>query len=176
MSNMSQKQSVFVAVCSVLNESNINRKVDLTKDQRKTVIETVTESIQAGETEFSAEAKVKYATKDDVKGYVNGMVSNWLRKDLRLNGGAKYETKNPGSRAGSGDEVLKNLKNLKTMLTDADQLKAVDEEIAKRTAEIAATKKTVTIEFDKIPEALRHLIPGFTAEEIEDAADEEVAS
>ncbi len=172
MSNMSQKQSVFVAVCTVLNEQGINRKVELTKDQRKQVIEIVTESIVANETEFSAEAKVKYSTKDDVKGYVNGMVSNWLRKDLRLNGGSKYETKNPGSRAGSGDEVLKNLKALKLTLTDADHVKAVDDEIAKRTAELAATKKTVTIDFDKIPEGLRHLIPGYESTE----SDDEVAS
>lgn len=156
----SQKQSVFVAVCSVLGEDNVNRLVELTKEQRAEVIGIVTDDIMSGGTEFSAEAKAKYTTRDDVKGYVNGMVSNWLRKDLRLNGGAKYETKNPGSRAGSGDEVLKNLKALKSTLTDEAHKKAVDEEIAKRTSELAAAKaKTVTIDLDKIPEALRHLIP-----------------
>ena len=157
--SMSQKQSVFVAVCAVLNEDNINRKVELTKDQRAEVVGMVTDSIVSGETEFSTEAKAKYPTRDDVKGYVNGMVSNWLRKDLRLNGGSKYETKNPGSRAGSGDEVLKNLKALRTTLTDKDHIAAVDEEIAKRVAELAEQKaKSVTINADKIPEALRHLI------------------
>jgi hypothetical protein len=156
---MSQKQSVFVAVCDVLNEPNINREVELTKEQRGEVINLVTDSIVEGETEFSAEAKAKYHSRDLVKGYVNGMVGNWLRKDLRLNGGSKYQTKNPGSRAGSGDEVLKNLKALKATLTDKEHLEAVDAEIAKRTEEIAAAKaKTVTINVDKIPEALRHLI------------------
>jgi hypothetical protein len=155
----SQKQSVFVAVCAVLNESDINRAVTLTKEQRAEVIGMVTDSIVAGETEFSAEAKAKYATRDDVKGYVNGMVSNWLRKDLRLNGGSKYETKNPGSRAGSGDAVLKNLKALKSTLSDKAHIEAVDEEIEKRQAELAEAKaKSVTINVDKIPEALRHLI------------------
>lgn len=156
----SQKQSVFVAVVQVLGlASDHNGKVELTKEQRKSVIDLVTDSIMGGETEFSAEAKAKYATRDDVKGYVNGMVSNWLRKDLRLNGGTKYETKNPGSRAGSGDEVLKSLKALKSTLTDADHIAAVDAEIANRTAELAAAKaKTVTIDINKIPEALRHLV------------------
>jgi hypothetical protein len=159
MSNMSQKQSVFVAVCAVLGENDINREVKLTKEQRAEVIGMVTDSIVSGETEFSAEAKAKYPTKDDVKGYVNGMVSNWLRKDLRLNGGTKYETKNPGSRAGSGDAVLKNLKALKSTLSDKDHIAAVDEEITKRQAELAEAKaKSVTINVDKIPEALRHLI------------------
>lgn len=156
----SQKQSVFVAVTSVLG-LGLDHKglVSLTKEQRKTVIDMVTDSIVSGETEFSEEAKVKYPTRDDVKGYVNGMVSNWLRKDTRLNDGNKYETKNPGSRAGSGDEVLKNLKALRATLSDKDHIAAVDEEIKKRTEEIAAAKaKTVTINVDKIPEALRHLI------------------
>lgn len=157
--SMSQKQSVYVNVCLVLGEENINRKVELNKDQRGKVIELVTDSILEGSTEFSAEAKAKYATRDDVKGYVNGMVSNWLRKDLRLNGGTKYETKNPGSGAGRGDAVLKNLKALRTTLSDKDHIEAVDEEIAKRTAELTEAKaKTVTINVDKIPEALRHLI------------------
>jgi hypothetical protein len=156
----SQKQSVFVAVCSVLNLGADHKgQVELTKEQRKSVIEMVTESIMAGDTEFSAEAKAKYKTREDVKGYVNGMVSNWLRKDIRLNDGKKYETKNPGSRAGSGDEVLKNLKALRGTLTDPDHIEAVDQSIAERQAEIAAAKaKTVTINADLIPEALRHLI------------------
>jgi hypothetical protein len=137
----------------------VNRLVSLTKEQRAEVIGIVTDDIMSGGTEFSAEAKAKYTTRDDVKGYVNGMVSNWLRKDTRLNGGSKYETKNPGSRAGSGDEVLKNLKALKSTLTDESHKAAVDEEIKKRTDELAAAKaKTVTIDLDKIPEALRHLI------------------
>lgn len=157
----SQKQAVYVSVCTTLSIGDINEKVDLTKDQRATVIGLVTDSIVGGETEFSAEAKAKYATRDDVKGYVNGMVSNWLRKDTRLNGGSKYETKNPGSRAGQGDEVLKNLKALKSTLTDAAHIEAVDEEITKRTAELAASKaKSVTIDESKIPESLRHLIAG----------------
>jgi hypothetical protein len=156
----SQKQSVFVAVVQVLNLGNDHKgKVELTKEQRKSVIELVTDSIMGGETEFSAEAKAKYKTREDVKGYVNGMVSNWLRKDLRLNDGTKYETKNPGSRAGSGDEVLKSLKALRTTLTDPDHIEAVDQSIAERQAEIAAAKaKTVTINVDLIPEALRHLV------------------
>ena len=156
----SQRQSVYVAVCSILGEGFVG-KAELTKEQRATVIGLVTDSIMNGETEFSAKAKEKYATRDDVKGYVNGMVSNWLRKDTNLNGGEKYVTQNPGSRSGSGDEVLKNLKALKTTLTDDAHIQAVDAEIEKRTNELQAAKaKTVTIDIEKIPEALRHLIAG----------------
>ena len=156
--SMSQKESVFTAVVSVIGE--VDGVVNLNKDQRKQVIDCVTDSIQANETDFSTEARAKYTTRELIKGYVNGMVSNWLRKDTRLNGGEKYVTKNPGSRAGSGDEVLKNLKALKATLSDAAHISAVDEEIEKRTTELAQAKaKTVVIDINKIPEELRHLIP-----------------
>lgn len=155
MSNVkNQKEGVFSAIVELFGFSG--GKFVPTKDQRKELIECVTEGIMSGFIEFSEEAKAKYVTKDDVRGYVNGMVSNWLRKDVRLNGGEKYVTKNPGSRAGQGDEVLKNLKALRTTLTEADHIAAVDLEIEARTAELAKSKaKTVTIDMDKIPAELR---------------------
>ena len=83
------------------------------------------------------------------------MVSNWIRKDLRLNGGEKYETKNPGSRAGQGDDQLKNLKALKAQ--HPEHATEIDVEIAKRVAELGLAKKknTVTVDLDKIPAELR---------------------
>lgn len=155
---LSQKESVFQAVSSLVD---VNGLVTLTKEQRTEVIALVTQSIMQNETEFSAEARAKYATESDVKGYVNGMVSNWLRKDTRLNGGTKYEIKNPGSRAGQGDEVLTNLKNLKATMTDTAHIAAIDEHIEARKAEIAKTKPTkqVKINFDLLPDDLKALFP-----------------
>lgn len=156
----SQKASVYAAVLVVMGlDDGHSGLVELSKEQRKEVIGLVTSSIMNGETEFSDEARTKYDTTDKVKTYTNGLVSNWLRKDVRLNGGDKYVAKNPGSRAGSGDEVLKNLKALKSTLTDVEHVAAVDDEIAKRTAELATAKaKTVAIDESKIPESLRHLL------------------
>lgn len=155
---MKQRESVFNAVVSVIGE--VSGKVELSKEQRSQVIEMVTESIISGETDFSAEAREKHDTREKVKTYVNGLVSNWLRKDVRLNGGEKYEAKNPGSRAGRGDEMLRNLKALQSTLTDSAQKEVVQAEIDKRIAELQATKvKKVEIDITKIPEELRHLIP-----------------
>jgi len=145
-----QKACVF-AVCESMDCGN--GKFSPSKEQLKEIYEMVTASIVSGETAFSDEAKAKYSTPELIRTkYVPGMVSNWLRKDLRLNGGEKYETKNPGSRAGSGDEQLKNLKALKSL--HPEHSAAIDEQIAVRLAEIAP-KKTVTVDLDKIPEALR---------------------
>jgi len=81
----------------------------------------------------------------------------YLRKDKRLNGGEKYEIKNPGSRAGSGDDMLKALKALRSTLTDDDAIASIDEAIDNRIAELSVVKK-VTIDPESLPEHLRHLI------------------
>jgi hypothetical protein len=151
---MSQKEGVFSAIVELFNFTG--GKFDATKEQRKEIIEVVTDGIVNGNIEFSAEAKAKYKTRDEVKGYTNGMVSNWLRKDTRLNGGEKYVTKNPGSRAGQGDTTLTELKKLKSTLTDASHLQAVDDAIELRKNELAAEKsKNVTVDLSKIPDHLK---------------------
>ncbi len=158
--SFSQKESVYAAVKAFLDEKEIahddGQEVKLDKDGRKTVIEMISQSAMSGDMTLSAEAKTKYNTIELMRGYVNGLLSNWLRKDTRLNGGGKYVAKNPGSRAGQGDEVLKNLKALRGTLTDASHIAACDAEIVKRTAEVQAAKtKKVEINFDKIPENIR---------------------
>lgn len=112
-----------------------------------------------GTVELSAEAAAKYDTEAKLKSYTQGLVSNWLRKDVRLNGGSKYETKNPGSRAGSGDDTVKALRALRSTLTNADQIAEVEMEIAARIAAFKASKTPkVEINAELIPENLRHLV------------------
>jgi hypothetical protein len=154
---MKQNDAVFQAVCLVLKADGFNSAVELTKEQRDSVVGMVTEGIMSGLVDFSAEAKAKHDTEAKVRSYTTGMVSNHLRKDKRLNGGEKYEIKNPGSRTGSSDPALKALKALRTTITDEEQIKLIDEAIEARTAEITVTKK-VTIDPESLPEHLRHLI------------------
>ena len=152
-----QKESVFGAVTSLGFDGAGEFKP--TKDQLKEIYQIVSDEIVAGDVAFSDDAKVKYNTPELIRSkYVPGMVSNWIRKDTRLNGGEKYETKNPGSRAGRGDEVLKNLKGLRGTLSDAEQIAAVDVEITNRTNELnaaKASKKSVQVDLSKIPDDIR---------------------
>jgi hypothetical protein len=142
-----QKECVYGIVCEVCGVDGAR-----SKEQLQQIYEMVTTEIVAGNVNYDFE-NAKNKTPEDIRAkYVPGMVSNWLRKDLRLNGGEKYATKNPGSRMGSGDEQLKNLKALKSL--HPEHSAAIDEQIAVRLAEIAP-KKTVTVDLDKIPEALR---------------------
>ena len=160
---LNQKESVFQAVTSVLEEAgqSVDGAVNLTKEQRSQVVSLVTDSITTGDTEFSDSAKTKYDTPEKVRSYTVGLVNNWLRKDKRLNGGEAYKPANPGSRAGSQDPVIKELRKLFSTLTEDDQKEAVQAEIDARLesirAEKSATKKE-SIDLDQIPEHLRSLV------------------
>jgi hypothetical protein len=156
---MKQNDAVFQAVCEVLGTSSFSEAVELTKEQRESVVGIVADGLFNGAVDFSTEAKVKYNTAAKIRSYTSGLVSNHLRKDKRLNGDTKYEAKNPGSRAGSGDAQLKALKALKSTVTDETTLSEIDEAIASRTNALQASKvKTIEINSDALPEHLRYLI------------------
>jgi hypothetical protein len=135
---MNQKEGVFNAVCSIFNQESFDGPVELSKEQRANVIAIVTEGLSNGTIDMTDAAREKYSDESKMKGYTNGLVSNWLRKDKRLNGGVKHQIQNPGSRAGSGDKVIKELKKLRSTLTEEDQIAAVDAEIDKRLATLKA--------------------------------------
>jgi Zn-dependent oligopeptidase len=158
MSNVvSQKEAVFTAITEVLG--NFSGVAELSTEQRKEVISSIMSGFENGTVELSAEASTKYNTIAKLKSYTQGLVSNWLRKDSRLNGGVKHETKNPGSRAGSGDSTVKALRALRSTLKDANQIAEVESEIAARIAAFKASKTPkVEINTDLIPENLRHLV------------------
>ena len=108
---------------------------------------------------LSPEADAKYNTEELFTDYIRGLVDNWLRKDVRLNGGQPYVTKNPGSRAGGSDDVVKTLKALLTTVTDIEQKAAVQSEIDARVAQLKAAKtKPINIDASKIPAHLQHLL------------------
>lgn len=158
--SMSQKQGVFSAIVAVLAEVNKSVldgvKTELTDTERASVTLMVAQGLHDGDIVMSAEAKAKYDTVDKLKTkYVPGLVSNWLRKDLRLNGGTPYKAKNPGSRAGQGDEQLKNLKLLKQTIDDPAQQAKVQEAIDSRIEEIKKEKASkIEVDMSKIPAEL----------------------
>lgn len=159
MSNVNQKTGVFNAVCSVLDQESFDSAVELTKEQRSQVIEIVTNGFMANEIDMSDAARVKHDTPAKMKTYTNGLVSNWLRKDKRLNGGQQYKVKNPGSRAGSGDAVIKELKKMQSTFTEQEHIDAVQAEIDKRLAVIKAEKaKNIEIDMSLIPDDLKDLL------------------
>jgi len=153
--SMSQKEAVYSAVKSIKSFDD-GEKVNLTSDEKANVVNIVTESLASGDAVLSDKARAKFDTPTKLKSYTSGMVNNWMRKDTRLNGGLKYVIKNPGSRAGSQDDTIKNLKLLKSTLTDPAQIEECDAAIEARKAEITIEKaKNVEINYDHIPAELR---------------------
>jgi hypothetical protein len=147
---VSQRDAVFSAVTNVCGTSD--GAYMPTKEQRSSVNQILFEGFRSGTIECSREY-------DDaeLKAYVSGLQSNWLRKDTRLNGGVKYQAKNPGSRAGSQDAQIVAMRSLlKVYESDAAKTAEIQAHIAKRLAEIKPTK-TVTIDVEALPEELRHL-------------------
>lgn len=163
-----QKDAVFAQVEAVVG--TISGPVTLTKDQRHEVVAALTAEIEAGNVEFSDEARAKYNTTPLIRTYVGGLVNNWLRKDTRLNGNTKYEAANPGSRTNSGDEQLKALKQLRKQIAqsgDASKLAEVDTAITNRQAELKAAKpakaKTVKltqpeVDLTEVPDELKEAL------------------
>ena len=159
-----QKEGVYSAVVAFAQENDIDfadgQSFEPSKEQRLAIVGMVTAAMEAGEIELSEAAQAKYNTTEKLHGYCNGLTSNWLRKDTRLNGGEKYEIKNPGSRAGSGDKVITELRKLKKTLTQGTaEMEAVENEINSRLATIqTARAKKVEINAELIPEELKHLV------------------
>ena len=163
--SVTQKEGVFHAVLALCEESGLTfeqgQKFTPTKDQRKVLVSMIAEAIYAGEIQMSDEAKSKYDTIEKLKtDYVNGLLTNWLNKDTRLNGGEKHAIKNPGSRAGQGNPALKELSKLKVVNEGNEEaLAAIDEEIARVKAETAKTKTAkIIIDETRVPESLKKFI------------------
>lgn len=145
---MNQKEAVFSAVVNVCGPVG-DGAVLPTKEQRAQINLILFEGIRSGTIEMRTEKD-----DSDLRDYVSGLASNWLRKDKRLNGGVKHEAKNPGSRAGQGDDQLTALKGLKATLVDATQIAEVQTYIDARVAQLAAAKAK-PIDFSVLPADLQ---------------------
>jgi hypothetical protein len=147
---VTQKEAVFQAVINVCSE--VDGVYSPTKEQRAQVNAILFEGFRSGTIQLDREF-----TDTELKAYVSGLQSNWLRKDKRLNGNTTYVAKNPGSRQGSGDAALKAMRALMTTLTSAEDKAEVQSHIDARVSEIAATK-VKTIDFSALPTDLAKFI------------------
>lgn len=146
---MKQVDAVYAAVVSVTGFKG-EGKCELSSEQKKLVSLALVEGFMSGKIEYSGELSEEKIVK-----YVPGLINNHLRKDKRLNGGVKYEAKNPGSRSGQGDEQLTAMRNLLKLPNLSDEQRAeIESEIANRLAEIKAVKAP-EVNWDALPEHIR---------------------
>lgn len=149
---MTQGELVFLAVRTVFTTNDaVPSTKTWTDDQLKRVHDRVLLGFQQGEVNKNSGGSDEVA----LKKYIPGLVNNWVRKDTRLNGGTKYVPLNPGSRTGTGDKKLKNLKLLLAEVPD-DVKPTVQAEINKRLEELKPAPQVIDAEL--IPESLRYLL------------------
>lgn len=160
---VSQKQAVTNAVLSLFPNYEMGGEVKLSevlnKESKDKIKAIVFAGFQANEVVLSADATEKYS--DNEKGlqkYSNGLVDNWIRKNPDFNSGEKYEIKNKGSRAGSGDETVRALRALKKTTTDSEVLAEIETALQARLAEIKPAAKAAVINVEALPEHLKHLV------------------
>jgi hypothetical protein len=160
---VNQKTAVYAAIVTVLADAGIefsdgmNIAPYMTKELRAIVNAVLFTGFRAKEIELDREY-----SDSDLKAYVSGLQSNWIRKDKRFNGNTVYTAKNPGSRAGSGDQSVVNAKRLLAQL-ELPNSGSTDEEremvrtfITEKTIEIQAAKtKATVIDFGALPPHLR---------------------
>lgn len=156
MSKISQVNAVIESVKAVVQVRE-GERVQLTKDQRGNVIDSLVFGFKDGAIEMSEAAQAKYLSDDKaLKVYVNGLLTNWLNKSPVLNGGTKYEAKNPGIRKGSDE--YKQAIALKKHLLESGALVPVELEgfIAEHAPK--SEPKVKTLATDALPEELRKLV------------------
>ena|ERR1051325_1447199 len=151
MSNkMTQKEAVFQAICNVTG-FNGDGTLTISKEQRAQVNAILFEGFRSGSIELDREY-----TDSDLKGYVSGLQSNWIRKDKRLNGGVTYVAKNPGSRAGMSNPQIKATKALlSTMTPGSDDYIEVETVLNQLVEAERAAKQTKVVDFSALPAELR---------------------
>ena len=152
MTKVNQKEAVYSAICSVLSESGIafSEGMDVGPVMSRELRAQVNNILFHGFKEGSIDLDREF-TDSELKAYVSGLQSNWIRKDKRLNGNTTYIAKNPGSRAGTGDPQLKAMRALFSTLTTAEDKVEVQKHIDARVSEIAATKTVKVIDYSALP-------------------------
>jgi hypothetical protein len=157
MSKQTQKEAVFSAVTAVLSEAGVqvnegsNFADHLTRELRAQVTAILVEGFNNG----SISLDKTFESEADLRTYCSGVTSNWLRKDSRLNGGTKYQAKNPGSRVGSSDPQLKAMRLLLSTKSDPAERDEIQAFIDARVAQVKASRKPVkSIDFSALPAEL----------------------
>ena len=145
---MKQKDAVYQAMVSVVG--HFEGKCEPSKEQRAQVALILVAGFGAGTIDLDREY-------DEVglKTYVSGLMSNWLRKDDRLNGGVAYVPKNPGSRTGASDPSIVAMRALLEKTEGIADRAEIQTFITKRLGEIKPAHAVKTINPDDLPAELR---------------------
>lgn len=160
---VNQRTACVNTILSVLKDHGINYVLNgeipvsevLTDSMKAQVREILFTEFRQGNIEYKSSFQSKVDDDSELKKYISGLVNNWIRKTREFNGGHKYEAKNPGSRAGSTDEKVKEMRKLLSITTDPTAKAMIQQAIDERVSELRAQKNEVEIDYSAIPAELK---------------------
>ena len=166
MSKVNQKSATVNTILAVLADRDVHYELngptpisevieDTDKAKCREILFTM---FRSGQVEYKPSFQAKVDDDAELKKYISGLLNNWLRKAKELNAGQTYKAKNPGSRAGSQDAKVKEMKKLLSVTTDPEAKAMIEAAINQRVAELKAEKNQVEIDVNNLPEELRHLV------------------
>ena len=164
--SVSQREATFNAVVAVISNNNVtfNNGQDvkniLTSTMKKAVKNILIQQFKAGAIDCTDDfKKTKLNSDTELSKYCSGLISNWIKKDPRLNGNNKYQVVNKGIRAGQGDLQVKELRKLLKVTAGTDAQDQVSQALNARLDELKAAKTpSISIDVTALPEHLRHLV------------------
>jgi hypothetical protein len=111
---MSQKDAVYQAITNAFKEADIDFEsgTDVAYDLMDKNIRLEVMNTLIGQFRTGAIKLEKNFGDDKLKNYVGTLINNWMKKDTRLNGDATFSIKNPGSRVGQTDPLIKELRKM----------------------------------------------------------------
>lgn len=161
-----QRTACVNAIISTLSERGVDYQLNgettisevLTDQDKVTVREILFTAFRQGDVEYKASFQAKVNDDSELKKYISGLTNNWIRKAKEFNNGQAYVAKNPGSRTGSQDSKVKEMRKLLSVTTDPQAKTMIESAISERVAYLKAEKNQVEIDVNNLPEALRHLV------------------
>jgi hypothetical protein len=149
---MNQKEAVYTAITEVMGTNEFDGPVKLERgEEREKVTQRVEELFKNGEVQFT---RGEERDGKELRRYVVGLISNWLRKDSRLNGNTQYQPKNPGSRAGGKDEQMSAMRALLAATHEPKARAEIQQAIDERAKELKQ-QSAKPINVEALPEHLR---------------------
>ena len=163
---VNQRSATVNTILSVLSERGVEYELNgptpisevLTDSDKAKVRELLFTAFRSGQVEYKASFQAKVNDDSELKKYISGLVNNWIRKAKEFNSGNTYQAKNPGSRAGSQDSKVKEMRKLLQVTADPQAKAIIQQAIDERVAELKAAKNEVEIDINQLPEHLRSLL------------------
>lgn len=163
---MNQRQATVSTILAVLENAGIEYELNgempvsqvLNPKMKEEVRSALFVMFKNGDVEYKESFQAKVDDDSELKKYISGLVNNWIRKAKEFNSGNTYKPKNPGSRAGSQDSQVKEMRKLLSITTDEEAKAKIQSAIDKRVSEIKVEKNSVEIDVNQLPEHLRSLL------------------